>query len=103
MRRLYMMALALCLTVCLTACRSAPSVVGTWMTDGTDAYSFRLAADGSCVMLDSDGEWVSDGTYTADDDRILFETDTGDFVWVRTDEGMLFHANGHDVLYRFQK
>lgn len=103
MRRIAVVTIVLCLMSCLIACQPAASVVGTWTQEDAGGYAFRLSADGRCVMLDSDGEWVSDGTYTVDDDRVYFETDTGSFVWIRTEEGMLFRANGHELLFHLQE
>ena len=87
-------ALALCL---FGGCRATASVVGTWATEDPDGYTFRLTEDGRCVMLNAADEWVSDGVYTVDDDYLYFETDTGDFTWLRTEDGMLFRANGHEL------
>ncbi len=103
MRRTGLVMAVLWLALCLVACGDTPSVVGTWVQDVPQSYSFRLMENGHCVMLDGDGEWVSDGTYTADDDRVYFETDTGSFVWMRTEDGMLFRANGHELYYHLQK
>lgn len=80
----------------LVGCSKTPDVVGCWVTDDPDDYYFQLYDDNTCMMFNAAHEWVSSGTYEAYEDRISFETDTGDFVWARNDktDTMRFEANG---------
>lgn len=83
-------------------CARETSVVGCWVNDDPSTYYFQLYDDGTCLMFDSNDQWVASGTYTADDDGIYFETDTGSFDWSKRDEGMVFEAGGHTIVYHLQ-
>ncbi len=105
MRTAGLSALVLLLVTILVGCSRTPDVVGCWVTDDPNDYYFQLYDDNTCVMFNADDEWVSSGTYEAYEDRICFETDTGDFVWARNDktETMHFEANGTQFEYYLQE
>ncbi len=105
MKRVWMMATVLLLL--FVGCgKEENTAVGCWVTPGEEDYYFQLYDDNTCMMFDQNDEWVSSGTYKQVGNTLVFETDTGDFVWVGDpeEEGtMLFEAGDKVFRYRLQE
>ena len=86
--------------VMCAGCR-AVTVDGVWTCADPSAYYFELHQDGTCVMFDSEHEWVSSGTFTEHKNGIAFETDTGSFTWVWDEEheAMRFDSGNEQMYY----
>lgn len=101
MRRFLCAVFVAAMLLCV-GCAAVSDVSGRWVSEDNPAYYFELYEDGSVYMFDTADEWVSAGTYTFDRAHIEFTTDTGDFVWVREGDVMVFD-NGNTVFVYYRE
>ncbi|MBE6764150.1 MAG: hypothetical protein E7553_07390 [Ruminococcaceae bacterium] len=101
MRRLLCALICVLICVLCTACDN-DTAVGVWTALEPSDFYFELMEDGSCMMFDQNDEWVSSGSYIAFENRIEFDTDTGNFVWVWDEEteSMMFEAGNGTFHFR---